>query len=151
MKPLIVLLVSFVISLFVIKLLRGNFDYSLSGRIAMAIMLLFTAIAHFAFSKGMEMMLPDFIPYKKALIYFTGLVEIAAAVGLLAPGLTTLTGWLLILFFILILPANIYSAINKIDYQTGTKNGSDIKYLWFRIPLQILFITWTWFVAIYNN
>ena len=148
MKPLIVLLTVFAISLLTIKFVRGNFEFALSGRIAMAAMLVFTAIAHFAFTKGMAMMLPDFIPYKTEVVYLTGIIEIAAAIGLFIPSFSVITAWLLIAFFILILPANIYAAINHIDYQNGTFDGNGLSYLWFRIPLQILFIVWTYLSAI---
>ena len=114
----------------------------------MSAMLLFTAIAHFAFTKGMIMMIPDLIPFKKGMVYFTGVIEIAAAVGVLIPGLQVLTGWLLILFFLLLLPANINAAIRHIDYQKGSFEGPGAKYLWFRVPLQILFILWTYFAAV---
>jgi len=148
MKPLLVLLASFAAAIIVTKLTLHDFEISLSGRIAMSAMLAFTAIAHFAFTKGMEMMIPDFIPFKKAMAYLTGLIEICAAVGLLIPSLKILTAWLLIPFFILILPANINAAIRHIDYQKGTYEGSGLTYLWFRVPLQILFILWTYFSAI---
>ena len=148
MKPLFVLLGAFVISLLVTKLFTKTFDYHLSGRIAMAVMLLFTAIGHFAFTKGMTMMLPDFIPYKTEVIYSTGVIEILAAIGLLIPSFRVWTGWALILFFILLLPGNIKAAIHHIDYQKGTFDGNGPNYLWFRIPLQILFIVWTYLSAI---
>ena len=148
MKPLIVLLSVFSISLLVLKLIRGNYEFTLSGRIAMSVMLLFTAVAHFAFTKGMAMMLPDFIPYKTETVYLTGIIEIAAAIGLFIPSFRLITAWLLIAFFMLILPANIYSAIKQIDYQKGTFDGNGLTYLWFRIPLQILFIVWTYLSAI---
>lgn len=148
MKPLIVLLSVFSISLLVLKLIRGNYEFTSSGRIAMSVMLLFTAVAHFAFTKGMAMMLPDFIPYKTETVYLTGIIEIAAAIGLFIPSFRLITAWLLIAFFMLILPANIYSAIKQIDYQKGTFDGNGLTYLWFRIPLQILFIVWTYLSAI---
>ncbi|MFV8271561.1 hypothetical protein ACNQGP_16740 [Flavobacterium sp. GT2N3] len=150
MKPLIVLLSVFAISLLTTKIFRRNFEYALSGRIAMSAMLMFTAIGHFAFTKGMSMMLPEFISFKTETVYLTGLVEIAAAIGLLIPNLRIVTGWLLITFFILILPANIYSAIKHIDYQKGTFEGKGLTYLWFRIPLQFLFIVWTYVSTIKN-
>jgi uncharacterized membrane protein len=59
-----------------------------------------------------------------------------------------LTGWLLILFFILILPANIYAAVRHIDYQKATTEGNGLHYLWFRVPLQLLFIAWAYFFAV---
>ena len=126
MKPLIVLLTVFVVSLLATKLLQGSYDFAWSGRMAMSAMLVFTAIAHFAFTKGMTMMLPDFIPNKTAVVYLTGIIEIAAAIGLLIPGLRVLTAWLLIVFFILILPANIYAAVKNIDYQKGTSDGNGL-------------------------
>lgn len=148
MKPLIVLLIVFAVSILAIKLIRGNYEFAMSGRIAMSIMLLFTAVAHFAFTKGMVMMLPDFIPYKTETVYLTGIIEIAAAIGLFIPSLRGITAWLLIAFFILLLPANIYAAIKQIDYQKGTSDGNGLMYLWFRIPLQILFIVWTYLSVI---
>jgi uncharacterized membrane protein len=149
MKPLIVLLISFALALLVTKFSLDHFDVPLSGRIAMAIMLAFTSIGHFAFTKGMEMMIPPFVPYKKAMVFLTGIIEICAAVGLLIGKISRLTGWMLILFFILLLPANIYAAIKHVDYEKGTFQGKGVNYLWFRIPLQLLFILWVYFFAIH--
>ena len=148
MKPLLVLFSVFAISLIVNKNFYGNYKVALSARIAMSSMLVFTAVAHFVFTKGMAMMLPDFIPFRTETVYLTGLIEIAAAVGIFVPNLRILIGWLLIAFFILILPANIYAAIKQIDYQNGTFDGNGLSYLWFRIPLQIFFIVWTYFSTI---
>ncbi|MEP3388328.1 MAG: hypothetical protein ABJO02_09090 [Reichenbachiella sp.] len=130
------------------KILHGNFTFALSGRIAMSAMLLFTAIGHFVFTKGMAMMLPDFVPFRIELVYLTGILEIAAAIGLFIPKFRVVTAWLLVVFFILMLPANIYASIKHIDYQKGTFDGPGLTYLWFRIPLQILFIVWTYLSTI---
>jgi uncharacterized membrane protein len=111
-------------------------------------MLLFTASGHFVFTQGMSMMMPDFIPYKAELVYLTGFIEIAAAVALHIPSLRVPSAWLLIVFFLLILPANIHAAIKQVDYQKGTYEGSGLSYLWFRVPLQILFIAWTYLSSI---
>lgn len=148
MKPLYVLISVFIISLLATRFIAGNFDYVLSGRLAMSFMLLFTAIGHFAFTKGMTMMMPGFIPFKKLLVYLTGVIEIAAAAGLLLPSFLHTTAWLLIIFFMLILPANINAAIQHIDYQKGTYEGPGTGYLWFRVPLQVLFIGWVYWFAL---
>jgi uncharacterized membrane protein len=148
MVPLFVLLGAFSISLIATKIFTNTFDYPLSGRIAMAVMLVFTAIGHFAFTKGMTMMLPHFIPFKTTVIYLTGIFEIIAAIGLLIQSVRVWTGWALILLFFLLLPANVNAAIHHIDYQNGTFDGNGLIYLWFRIPLQILFIVWTYMSAI---
>ncbi|WP_428660984.1 DoxX family protein [Runella sp.] len=148
MKPLFVLLGTFGISLLATYFFTEAIDYPLSGRIAMSAMLVFTAIGHFAFTKGMAMMVPDFIPFKTEMVYATGVIELLAAIGLLIPGLKVLAAWALILFFIVLLPGNIKAAIKRIDYEKGTYEGKGITYLWFRVPLQILFIAWTYLSAI---
>ena len=150
MKPIIVLLTVFALSLGITGITR-EVNYSLSGRIAMAAMLLLTASGHFLFVKGMTAMIPDFIPFKKEMVLATGIIEIAAAIGLLISEIQHLTAWLLILFFILILPANINAAIKGIDYQKGTPDGPGLNYLWFRVPLQLFFIAWIYFFAILLN
>ncbi|GAB3934275.1 DoxX family protein [Mucilaginibacter myungsuensis] len=147
MKPLIVLFVVFGIACAVTFFTVGHVDLMLSGRIAMAVMLQFTAMGHFKFADGMAMMLPPVIPFKKPMIWATGVIEIAAAVGLLT-SLYQMTGKLLIVFFILLTPANIYAATKKVNLEKANYEGDGLNYLWFRIPLQVLFIWWVWYFAI---
>ncbi|HVG16680.1 MAG TPA: hypothetical protein VM935_17025 [Chitinophagaceae bacterium] len=128
-----------------VKLIEGDFEFALPGRIAMSVMLVFTSVGHFVFTKGMTLMMPDFIPYKKQIVYLTGGIELAAAIGFHISGLKEVTAWLLILFFLLILPANINASVKHVDYQKGTFEGNGLRYLWFRIPLQVIFIVWTYF------
>jgi len=142
MKPLIVLLITFIISLLVIKLGAGYMAFAISGKVAMSVMLLFTAYGHFVFSGGMTMMIPDIIPYKKEMVYFTGILEIAAAIGLMIPVIERTTSVLLIIFFVVILPANIRAAMKKINYQKSNFEGNGPGYLWFRVPLQLFLIAW---------
>jgi uncharacterized membrane protein len=111
-------------------------------------MLLLTAIGHFKFMKGMTMMMPPFIPAKKQVVIATGFLEIAAAIGLLIPSIIKITGILLIIFFVLILPANIYAATKKVNLEKADYTGSGITYLWFRIPEQIFFIAWIYWFTI---
>jgi uncharacterized membrane protein len=148
MKPLVILILTFGVALLLTKLFGGAFEHALSGRIAMSVMLLFTALGHFLYPKGMAMMLPAGLPFREASIYITGLIEILAAVGLMISGSRVMTGWLLILFFVLMLPANIYAAFKRVNYQKATHGGPGLGYLWFRVPLQILFILWTYYFAI---
>ncbi len=148
MKPLIVLLLSFTISIFVFKIIKKEYNIALSAKIAMSIMLIFTAIGHFAFTKGMSMMIPKFIPFKENFVYLTGIFEILLALGLIIPKLKIVSGWALIIFLLLMLPANIYASINNVNYQKGTFDGNGITYLWFRIPLQFFFIVWTYICTI---
>jgi uncharacterized membrane protein len=148
MKPLIVLLVVFSVSVLGAKIFTGKYEFSLSARIGMCSMLFFTATGHFVFAKGMSLMIPSFIPFKTEVVFLTGLLEILLGIGLLIPSLRIYSAWALIIFFIVLLPANINAAIRHIDYQKGTFDGSGLTYLWFRVPLQLIFIAWTYLSAI---
>ncbi|MEJ7560007.1 MAG: hypothetical protein WKF66_16965 [Pedobacter sp.] len=148
MKPLIVLITTFLMSLLYFMVTGDAYKIQLSGRIAMAAMLLFTSVGHFKFLKGMTLMIPDFIPRRKEIVYATGVLEIAFAICLLIEDIQETVAWILIIFFILLIPANINAAIRRLNYETGMYDGEGIYYLWFRIPLQVLFIAWVYYSSI---
>lgn len=151
MKPLFVLLITFIISVIAIKIVSQKYNLPLSARIAMCMMLLFTALGHFIYTKGMEMMIPDFLPLKTELVYITGGLEIVLGLGLIIPNTRIYCGWILIVFLLFMLPANINSAMKNIDYQRGSYTGPGIYYLWFRVPLQLLFIVWTYLSCYFHG
>ena len=151
MKPLIVLLVTFAISLLYMKLSRQKVNYIAAGNVAMASMMFFTSIGHFMYLQGMSNMLPLWVPARQLIIIVTGIVEIAAGIGLLINRTRITAGRLLILFFILVLPANIYAAIHFVNFETGKADGPGPSYLWFRVPLQLVFILWVYFFAVRKN
>jgi uncharacterized membrane protein len=151
MKPLVVLLIVFVISAFITKALKKHFLLALSARNAMAAMLFFTAMGHFIYSGGMAMMIPSVIPMKREIVLLTGFAEVLFGVGLLIPSVYRKTGWALIFFLLLVLPANVYAAIHHIDYQNGTTEGLGLSYLFFRIPLQLFFILWVYLSCIKSD
>lgn len=148
MKPLIVLILTFLVTLLLTCIGQGGPLYGFAGCVAMSVMLLFTAIGHFKFRHGMTGMLPEWFPAKRFAVTVSGLIEIAAAVGLQIASLRLLTGWLLILFFVVILPANLSAALRHLNYETGERNGPGPRYLWFRIPMQIFLIAWVYAFAI---
>ncbi|MBV4359663.1 DoxX family protein [Pinibacter aurantiacus] len=148
MKPLIILIATFALSFLAILLFTGKYNFPLAGRIAICVMLISTGIAHFVYTNGMTMMLPEFIPFRKSLVYLTGILEIAAAVALLIPSWQFAAAVFLIAFLVVLLPANIYAAYNHINYEKGTFDGDGLNYLWFRVPLQVLFIVWIYLSAI---
>lgn len=148
MKPLFILLLTFIVSIGIQRLIYKNINYLFSARIAMCAMLLFTALGHFLFTEGMSKMIPDFIPLKPTLVLATGVLEIILAIGLLFPNYQKTAGWVLIIFLLLILPANVKASLENLNYQTGTYDGKGLSYLWFRIPLQLFFIAWVYFSSL---
>ncbi len=146
MAPLIILIATFVMFFAVNRFLLGEkFSLSFIGRTALALMLIATGIAHFTSTDLMIQMMPDFVPAKRELVYFTGVCELLAVIGLLWDKTAKITAILLILFFIAILPANVVGSLKEVQLG-GMENG--VMYLFFRIPLQILFIGWTYYFGI---
>lgn len=148
MKPLFVLIITYVALLSFnghTTFYKGNI---FAGNMAMGVMLLFTAIGHFKFKTSMAAMIPLSISKKVEIIIFTGVLEILFAIGLGIEYTRYYTAIALILFFIVILPANIYAAKNHINYENLFKSGPGIKYLWFRIPFQLFLIGWVWYFSI---
>jgi len=107
-----------------------------SARDALSLMLVFTGVSHFTFMKDdFVRMMPPSIPWPRALVYFTGICELAGAVGLLLPEFRRIAAYALFAFFLAVLPANIHAARVGV-----TLRGKPATSLWLRIPVQILFI-----------
>jgi uncharacterized membrane protein len=107
---------------------------------ALSTMLLFTAAAHFTrMSDDFVRMMPPSIPWPRAIVYFTGLCEMAGAVGLVFPATRRAAGFALIAFFVAVFPANIRAARSAI-----TLRGRPPTPLWLRAPMQLLFILVAW-------
>ncbi len=126
-------------------LLKNRFSLSFVGRAALAVMLVVTGTAHFTSTDLMVQMMPDMMPLKRETIYLTGVLELLAVVGLLLESASKLTAVMLIIFFLCVLPANIAGSLKEVQFG-GMENGA--AYLYFRIPLQIFFILWTYYFGL---
>lgn len=117
---------------------------STRARVGLSLFFVFTALGHFIRPDEMSAMLPPFIPYRIEAIYLTGILELLGAVGVWIPRLMRLTGLCLILMLVGFLPANIYSAINRVDFG-GHESGP--AYLLVRVPFQLFVIWWVYFAT----
>jgi uncharacterized membrane protein len=113
-----------------------------STRFALAVMFLFTSSAISTNSATTwRAWMPAIFPHPMALVYFTGICEILGATGILVLQTRFLAGLCLVVFLRAILPANIRAARQHV-----TIAGKPATPVWFRIPMQILFIAvrcWT--------
>jgi len=124
---------------------RLRLSRSLRGRISLAVFFVFTGLSHFFMPEAFVQMLPAIIPLRFEIIYATGLVQILGAIGLLIPRLERLATIGLVLFLIGVLPANIYSAFNYLEF--GSHEAGPI-YLLARIPFQFFVIGWAYYFGI---
>lgn len=86
-------------------------------RAALAAAFLFMGVSHFLprTARTMAAMIPPSfkrpgVPSAKLLVQFTGLCELAGAVGILIPQVRFVAGIALVLFLIAVFPANAYAA-----------------------------------------
>ena len=107
---------------------------------ALALMFVFTGIAHFNKMKhDLVRMVPAMFSRPMLLIYFTGVLEFMGAVGLLLPRFRALAGICLIALLIAMFPANVNAAMKQ-----TTLAGKPATPLRLRAPMQVLFIGLLW-------
>jgi uncharacterized membrane protein len=111
-------------------------NWQVAVRVGLAVMFVFTGIAHFTGTRqDLVRMVPPQLPKPEALVTLTGFAELAAAVGLVVPGLSRLAAYALMLLLVAMFPANLYAA--KVGHTIG---GRPHTRLAIRLPLQLLWI-----------
>ncbi len=115
-------------------------DWHAATRAGLAMMFIFTGLAHFTSTRqDLVRMVPPQFPKPALLVTLTGLAELAGALGLLVPPVTRPAAYALIALLIAMFPANIHAA------RTGhVIAGRPHTRLLFRMPLQVLWIVLLW-------
>jgi uncharacterized membrane protein len=117
--------------------------WRVSAAHGLAVMLVMTASAHFVPAgvtfmpnhADMVAMVPPFVPFPAFMVYLTGVLELAGAVGLMLERTRKAAGVCLAVLFVAMLPANVHAALNDV-----TLGGEPATPLWQRVPEQVLYI-----------
>jgi uncharacterized membrane protein len=113
-----------------------------SARAALALMFVFTAVSHFTpMRNDLIAMVPPALPRPDLLVFFTGIAELAGAVGLLFRATRWWAACGLVILLLVMLPANINAVRRGVLLR-----GRAATPLWLRVPMQALFIAWAWVV-----
>ncbi len=99
-----------------------------SFRLLLALFYLIAGILHLKSPSGFLAITPEWVPYPETVIAFTGLAEIAGAVGLMIPRFRKAAGIGLALYALCVWPANFNHALN--DIALGGKHLS----WWYHAP-----------------
>ncbi len=96
---------------------------------------------HFLAPATYVAMMPAALPAHLALVYVSGVAEIAGGLGLILPATRRAAAWGLVLLLVAVLPANVNMAINHLPL-----GGRQVPSwaLWARLPLQAVLIAWAW-------
>ncbi|MFD1173139.1 DoxX family protein [Oceanobacillus picturae] len=101
-----------------------------------AILFILAGISHFALEPFFTGAMPDWVPFRPAIVYISGVIEILLAIGLLYKPTRRKVGILIAIFLVLIFPVNIYMALEPEQYSIPAFA------LWLRLPLQFVLIWW---------
>ncbi len=136
-----------VVQIVVTLLARLRCSWADAVRIGLAAMFMFTGASHFSPIKhDMAAMIPPPLTGALWVIYVTGVLELAGALGLLLTRWRTWAAWGLIALLIALLPANIYAALNGVILR-----GNPAYPLWWRVPLQLFWIGMLWWSTVKNR
>lgn len=112
--------------------------------VLLAAVMVTAGVAHFTVTQFYVAIMPAWLPLHAELVYLSGALEISLGLGLLLPATRRHAAWGLIALLLLMWPANINHALHRL--QPG---GLDVSptLLWIRLPLQLVFIAWAWWMA----
>jgi uncharacterized membrane protein len=99
----------------------------------------FAGVMHFVIPRTYRKIVPPWVPAPEAMVYVSGVAEIAGGLGMMVPARRGLAGWCLIATMVGVFPANVHMAINAKDYP-AVPGG--VVSLWARLPFQGVFIAW---------
>lgn len=102
---------------------------------------------HFAAPELYVQIVPPMFPAPLALVYLSGLAEIAVGIGLLVPRTRRHAAWATVALLVAIFPANVYMATHGVVVE-GAPGGGDPSALvrWGRLPLQgVLVLAALWY------
>ena len=116
-----------------------------AAAVGLGLLFLFTASGHFVQTAAMVQMLPPWVPEREALIYLTGVMEIAVAIGFFVPRWRRVAGWAAAAMLVAFFPANVYAAINHVPM--GGHAWGPV-YLLVRAPLQAMILAWVWYFVL---
>lgn len=91
--------------------------------------------------------MPGYIPYKRKLVFLSGIFEIIGGVGILISTTHTYAAWGLILLLFAVFPAN-FDMVCKSYKKRGLKLATWL--LIARLPLQFILMFWVYWAGVIN-
>ena len=111
----------------------------LGSSILMAAFYVFAGYRHFVAPEFYLRMMPPYIPWHEAMVFLSGVAEVALGVALLIPQLRVYAAWGVIALLIAVFPANVHMAVANVPFGDAPSWAA-----WARLPFQALFIAWAW-------
>ena len=113
-------------------------------RALLAVAYLIAGVLHLAYPAKFLSITPAWVSYAPQVIAFTGVCEIAGAIGLFIPRFRWWAGVMLAAYAVCVYPANVKHALDYIEHGTGGLS------LWYHIPrlaFQPVIVWWALFAG----
>src|SRR4051812_30168342 len=94
---------------------------------------------HFLHTDFYLSIMPPYLPWHLALVYVSGICEIALGVALLARSTTRFAAWGMIALIVAVTPANLHMAVHNELYPQFSASA-----LWIRLPMQLVLLAWAY-------
>lgn len=108
-------------------------------RPAAGLFFVFAGAMHFVIPRTYRRIVPPYLPVPDALVYASGVAEIAGGAGLIPEATRRPAGWWLIATLVAVFPANVHMALHPDEFPRVPGGAAS---LWARLPLQAVFIAW---------
>ncbi|WP_348612170.1 DoxX family protein [Halobaculum rarum] len=115
----------------------------------MSLLYVAAGVLHLLVPKPFERIVPRELPAPRALVYLSGLAEIALGIGVLFPRTRRHSAKGLVLLLLAVFPANVNMAVRDVGGNPLPERAERLydAALWIRLPLQGLLIAWAWWYA----
>ncbi|MGK7369773.1 MAG: DoxX family protein [Candidatus Halalkalibacterium sp. M3_1C_030] len=115
-------------------------------RYLIGVVFILAGLLHFLKPALYIKIMPDYIPWHKAMVYLSGIAEIAGGIGILLPPVRYAAAIGLILLLAAVYPANIDMAVKAVKKRGWISLFSILMIL--RLPLQFVFMYWVYWAGI---
>ena len=119
-----------------------------ASRAVLALFFTVAGMLHFIYPNAYIGVMPPWLGWHAALVFISGVAEVAGGVGVLPTSTRRLAGWGLLALCVAVLPANLQMLI---DALAAARPVWIIALLVVRLPLQLLLMWWIWLATDRTN
>lgn len=112
------------------------------GRGTFALFMIVAGLNHFVSPEFYLRLIPPWLPWHGALVFWSGVAEVAVGVGVLIPRIRREAGWFAIIVLLAVFPANVWMAVDPSVWPEVPMWAR-----WARLPIQALLVWWAWVVT----
>ncbi|HEX7366700.1 MAG TPA: hypothetical protein VF273_06380 [Pelobium sp.] len=131
-------------------ILYGNLSIAGPGRLALAIMFVFSGILHIKYREGIYLSYPKFLTQlnRIKLVFIIGDLQFAFAAALVFADTAKMMVPALLLYLVSGLFTQINACLGNVSIKRGNYTGKGAIYLLFKIPEQLIIICWTYYFTL---